>query len=346
MTSNGRYTLVLENEYKHLIPVSNSNNIKVDLASVDRYTTKFSSPQQIIEELKNRQIIVTAYRSIYISYRANKAEQRLEVAFNKHKQLSEIAQKSDSKVNINSPEFNRFINKLLNLLDNNSFYKFLLNQKVNDMYIVNEKSRLKDYLDERYSVGRNDNFTISKIKEHMSSYKKFRDVYFAVYEYNKIFERLFRFLDDPIFCHELLSAYKISLQTKKYINGYLNNPSEYLKGEIKGRLEYSELIELDRIIAVFEERKKQEEEINLKEEQIKKDIIEEMFESEGLKEKYPEAYIEHKMNPYSSYEEEMEYEQYMDSLVDEKLTELEEEPKIKVLKRNKVDYRQITLFDK
>ncbi|MDD4548084.1 MAG: hypothetical protein PHI05_05030, partial [Bacilli bacterium] len=104
MTSKGRYTLVIENEHKNLIPVSNSDSIKVDLASVDCYTTNFSSPQQLIENLKNREIIVKGYRTMYISYRANKTEQKLDVAFSEHEQLSKIAQRSDSKVNINSSE--------------------------------------------------------------------------------------------------------------------------------------------------------------------------------------------------------------------------------------------------
>ncbi len=344
MTSKGRYTLVIENEHKNLIPVSDSDTIKVDLASIDRYTTKFSTPQEIIENLKNREITVKGYRTMYISYRANKAEQKLDVAFSEHEQLSKIAQRSDSKVNINSSEFNKFFNTLLRLLDNNSFYKFLLNQKVNDMYVLNNKSRLKDYLDERYSVGRNDDFTISKIKEHISSYKKFRDIYMVFYEYNQKLERLFHYLGDPMFYHEVLASYNISLQMKDYIRRYLNNSSDYIVREIKEKLEYSEFNEVNRITKVFEEREKLEEERILREEQIKDEIIEEMIEETRLKEKYPEAYVEHKMNPYSSYEEEKEFEQYMDGLVEETFSK--EEPKVKVLRRKKVDPNQLTLFDK
>ena len=69
MTSKGRYTLVIENEHKNLIPVSDSNTIKVDLASIDCYTTKFSTPQQLIENLKNREITVKGHGFGYVLLR-------------------------------------------------------------------------------------------------------------------------------------------------------------------------------------------------------------------------------------------------------------------------------------
>ncbi|MGE5455666.1 MAG: hypothetical protein ACM3O4_00980 [Ignavibacteriales bacterium] len=352
MTSIGRYTLIVEEQdKKHLVPLETANsdttpqNTKVDLATIDRYTTKFSSPQQLIDDLKNKRIIVNGYRTMYISYRYDGNDQKLEVTFSEYEQLREIAKKSSSQVKTDSLEFNKFLNQFLGLLDNYSFYHFLLDQKVNGMFVINDKSRLKDYIDTRYSVGTNDNFTISKIKEHISSYKKFRDIYLVFYKYNQLFERIFYFMDDSMFRQEVLTMANIRPQTKLYLRDYSDRLPKHVEQKIKEELSYSEFEELDRLASIYETREK-EDELN-QVEQLELD--ETMVDGEDPKEKYPEAYVEHRINPYSSYEEEENYQHYLDELADEALSNAKEadgKPKVKVIRRKKVDPRQLTLFDR
>ncbi|MDD2377558.1 MAG: hypothetical protein PHD10_02610 [Bacilli bacterium] len=358
MAFAGRYSLVVEeNEKRRSIPLDifNAKNEKIgkgfkaDLASVDLYTTKFSSPQEMIEDLRSKNITVNGYRTSYINYRYDKKLQKLQVAFSDHQQLREIAKRSDYKINTNGTQYNKFLMEFLRTLDNNSFYLYLKNKKENDMYILDNKSKLKEYIDERVKNGKYDDFVLSKIKEHMSSYKKFRDMYMALYEYNLKLEEITLLLNDGEYYSNVINLKTIRAELKECFEEYVFTSSDFSKHKIKEKLSYSELLVLDKLKNDYMLEQDKIKETRQKELQELEELRKELLVQKELQEKYPEAYVEHKMNPYSSYEEEVEYQEYLDHLDNEYKEKVErEQPKIKLLKKSKKkndDFRQLTIFD-
>ncbi|MDD2434852.1 MAG: hypothetical protein PHO63_01205 [Bacilli bacterium] len=349
----GRYSLIIEqNNKKQLVPIEIFNNkkvkigegLKADLSSVDLYTTKFNTPQEMINDLKGRNIIVNGYNSMYISYRYHKQTQKLEVAFSEHQQLREIAKRADYNIDVNNKEFNKFLVKFLKTLDNNSFYPYLKSKKQNDMYILDDKAKLNEYLDERLKNGKYDDFVLSKIKEHMSSYKKFRDMYLALHQYNEQVEEIFYLTDYYDFYPYLNNLKNISVQTMEYLTEYNFTNSILAKYKIKEHMSYTEFLIINNLVEKFKFELEE-----AKRERLKglEDLKEELLIQKELKEKYPEAYVDHQMNPYSSYEEEVKYQEYLDGLDKDQTLNLEK-PKLKILKpnkKNKHDPNQLTIWD-
>lgn len=172
----GRYTLNVEAfglKSPVLVREDGKPKEKVSLMTIDALTLG-SNPLFVLKELDFENARFFSQGTMYISYISNKQLKKLQVLYYDRYGLRSIAQLGKSKIDIESKEFNNFIdNVFIPMVKDFRFLQFL---RDNDFL----SPKLNEYIGYLYGTKYSEEFCVSKIKDYASSYIIFRKLVIAV----------------------------------------------------------------------------------------------------------------------------------------------------------------------
>lgn len=184
----GRYSLVMETLANEKIPVllNENGHDKFSLPTIDSFTTALYNDRELLNTIKchkdkivNLNVNLDAikgFKSFKIIYNKD-GEHQIPVAYCDKTLLNTLSKRIEaSTISLNDRAFNSFVFDFLSMIEKNEFYDFVMSQN-----IMNYK--LTEYITMRREDGDYSDFCLGKIKEHMSNYKQFRDIYFAFVTY-------------------------------------------------------------------------------------------------------------------------------------------------------------------
>ena len=185
----GRYTLVLENTFRERFQhrfAEYNDSVKVPLAAIDEFTTRFANESELFEEVNNLNLVKTEYERAYITYQHNKQIKTLPVVFSDMPQIRELSKEKDTKIKIDNRIFIKVSSDFCRKIQD-SYYKNFFNHTTED-------TKLKEYI-ELYTYNGHygyDPFNREKIISKLQSYKQCREAIISMHQYDKKMEKIRR----------------------------------------------------------------------------------------------------------------------------------------------------------
>lgn len=187
----GRYSLIISANGKDLVIKIKEydekskqviNKDKVDLATIDQFTTCFSSQLEC-----NRSYAFSDSAQLYISYQSKGQTKKIPCVFGNNRLICHVsnivARQSDkSGMSENDPYFKELARNFLMEICYTSYRNFVLSDPRINLYI---KNKIQDYM----KRNANDSFFAEKIIKELQSYKNLRSIILNMQEYEKIRNR-------------------------------------------------------------------------------------------------------------------------------------------------------------
>ena len=171
----GRYTLILESdlEGKKIIEVGGVK--KTSLKKIDLVTTQTKSKEDLLDMLE---CDIDGGFDFYITYRQDKKEKRLPIAYDNKRKLANVRMDNESFVNIEDVYFKQILKTFLEAIKRPRYMKILESDRV-------LTAKLDEYVDIWMHEDQSE-FTRGKVSYYMSSYKQLREIIFSFEKYNEM----------------------------------------------------------------------------------------------------------------------------------------------------------------
>jgi len=172
----GRYTLILESDLdgKKIIEVGGAK--KTSLKKIDLVTTKVRTKEELLRllgcEVKDGDF------DFYITYRQDKKEKKLPIAYENKTKLANTKMLNDSLVDTEDEYFRDILKTFLMAINKPRYLGILKSDSV-------LTAKLSSYIDIWKHEDQSE-FTREKVAYYMASYKQMRDIIFSFEKYNEM----------------------------------------------------------------------------------------------------------------------------------------------------------------
>lgn len=172
----GRYTLILESdlEGKKIIEVGGAK--KTSLKKIDLITTKVRTKEELLRLLGCEEN--TDNYDFYITYRQDKKEKKLPIAYENKTKLANTRMIDDSFVCTEDEYFRDILKTFLKAIYKPNYLSILKSDRV-------LTAKLSEYVDVWKHEDQSE-FTRDKIAFYMSSYKQMREIIFSFEKFNEM----------------------------------------------------------------------------------------------------------------------------------------------------------------
>lgn len=172
----GRYTLTMETFNRQIVTINlledNQYKEKVSLRTIDKYTTKSTSRDDLIKRINSNEKI----KSIKITYIQNGMIKEVPLAYKDKSKLNDVKLEKGSNISLSNTVFQSTMSKLLDLLNKRDFFSLALNSSLLTL-------KQKEYIEKIFVDGEYSEFNKNKLYSYSAPYRQFRNILFLIEQY-------------------------------------------------------------------------------------------------------------------------------------------------------------------